>query len=238
LADRRVFFIFGFSLLALACGGTGQPEVSLPAIVNNTAQTPFLVGDVTVTLSEAALAFGPAYFCASASGSAGLCEAALGEIRSVSAIDLLTPGPINIGTYKGFSGTVRSVSFDYGIHWFLPEQEPKTAPEAPLGHSAHFAGTAERNGKTVSFSADVDVLPLYQGERAVTTAKASGDISESTKQITITFDVPALFSNVEFGAMLDGDQNPVSIQPKSRDHDSIVIQMVSASPPSFVWLNP
>jgi hypothetical protein len=238
LSDLRYLFVFGFGLLQLACTGTGQPEVALAALVNNAPQADFLVGDVNVTLSAAEIAFGPAYFCASASGSAGLCETALGEIRDVTAVDLLTPGAIPLGTYKGFSGAVRSVSFDYGIHWFLPEQEPQTAPEAPLGHSAHFAGTAERNGKTVSFSALVDVTPLYQGERAVTTAKASGEISETTEKLIVSFDVPALLSDVDFSAMLDANEDPVSIASGSRDHDSIVIQMVSASPPSFLWQNP
>lgn len=236
--DAR-FFVAPFALLALAgctSAGTGQPEVSFDATFVPTGTNAFVVGDVAVALDEAKIAFGPAYFCASASGSATLCEAALGEIRRVTTIDARSAEPVPLGTYEGFAGTVRSASFDYGIHWFLPEQEAHPAPEAPSGHSAHFTGTATRAGTSVRFEADVDVVPLFQGQRAVPTTKAAGEVSEDTTRLEVRFDLASLFSDVDFDAMLAAGSNPPPIEPGTRDHDAIVIRMVSSSPPTFSFV--
>lgn len=222
----------------LGCGETVAPEVRFPAFVDTLPPEPFLVGDTSVSLTDARVAFGPAYFCASATGSATLCETAQGEVRTITEVDLLASEPVSLGTYRGFAGPVRSASFDYGIHWFLPEQEPVVSAEAPLGHSAHFAGTASRNGETLTFSADVDVIAQYQGQRAVPTASALGDVTDETVALRVRFSLPDLFADVDFAAMFDAGATNVAILPKSRDHDAIVIRMVSSSPPTFAWIGP
>ena len=147
--------LLGFVLSG--CTGTGQPDVSFPAYFVPTATKSFVVGDITLELSEARVAFGPAYFCASASGSATLCETALGEIRDEAVFDALSSDRQSIGTYHGFVGEVRSVSYDQGIHWFLPQQEARASTEAPGGHSALFRGTASRAGMQAPFEMRIDV---------------------------------------------------------------------------------
>ncbi|MDC3956328.1 hypothetical protein [Polyangium jinanense] len=222
-------------VLALAgCGtGTGQPDVSFPAVFVSAATNEFVVDDVDVILDEARVAFGPAYFCASASGSATLCEAAVGEIRRVTAIDVLGEGETPLGTYAGFAGDVRSASYDYGIHWFLPEQEAQASPEAPGGHSARVRGVASRAGTSVRFEADIDVAPLFQGQRAVPTTKVEGTVTEATSRLEVRFDVASWLSAVDFGAALDAGADPFVLGPGARDHDAVVIRMVSTHPPSF-----
>lgn len=219
------------------CGpDTGQPEVSFPAVFVSPATNEFVVDDVTVTLDEARVAFGPAYFCASASGSATLCEAALGEIRRITAVDALGASETPLGTYAGFAGDVRSASYDFGIHWFLPEQEATASPEAPGGHSARVRGVASRAGTSVRFEADIDVAPLFQGQRAVPTTAVEGTVTEATSRIEVRFDVASWFSAVDFAAAIDAGLDPFVIGPGARDHDAVVIRMVSTHPPSFVFV--
>ncbi|MDI1436526.1 hypothetical protein [Polyangium sorediatum] len=229
--------LFPFVLFLAGCGtGTGQPDVSFPAVFTSPATNEFVVGDVTVTLDEARVAFGPAYFCASASGSATLCDAAVGEIRRITTIDALGEGETPLGTYAGFAGDVRSASYDYGIHWFLPEQEAAASPEAPGGHSARVRGVASRAGTSVRFEADIDVKPLFQGQRAVPTTKVEGTVTEATSRIEVQFDVTSWFSAVDFGAAIDAGVDPFVIGPGAQNYTSVVNRMVSTHPPSFVFV--
>jgi hypothetical protein len=210
--------------------------MTFPALAIPAGTKEFLVDDVTVTLEEATLAFGPAYFCASASGSATLCETALGEIRDITRVDGLTTEAQAIGAFRGFTGDIRSVSYDYGIHWYLTEKKPAPAPAAPSGHSAHIAGTATRGASSVRFMADVDVVAPFQGQRAVPTTKAEGKVDEDTAQVEVRFDVASWLSGVEWHAALDAGQDPHAITRGTRDHDAIVIDMVSVRPPTFVFV--
>ncbi|MEO7328583.1 MAG: hypothetical protein ABI193_08400, partial [Minicystis sp.] len=170
------------------CSGTGQPEVAYQAFAAPIAASTITAGDWTVTLDEATLAFGPVYFCASASGSADLCETALGELTEIRAVDLLDPSPQALGEARGFTGTIRSASYDYGIHWFLTEEAPTAAGPAPGGHSARFAGQATKAGSSLRFVADVDVIPQFQGQRAVPSAAASAVIEGSDVRLDVGFD--------------------------------------------------
>ena len=149
--------------LLLACSGTGQPEVSYPAYAIGSSAEPFAADDWTVTLEEATVAFGPVYFCAARSGSATLCETAVGEITRITSLNALTADPQPIGTVHGFEGDVRSASYDYGVHWFLTESAPVADPAAPNGHSLHVRGTARRGADELPFVAEVDALAQYQG---------------------------------------------------------------------------
>ncbi|MDI1452121.1 hypothetical protein [Polyangium sp. 6x1] len=235
--QRLLRSLLPFVPVLAACGsGTGQPEVSFPAYFVSPATNEFVVDDVTVTLDEARVAFGPAYFCASDSASATLCEVAVGEIRRITTIDLLEAGQTPLGTYEGFAGDVRSVSYDHGIHWFLPEDGATASPEAPGGHSARVRGVASRAGASVRFEADIDVAPLFQGQRAVPTTKAEGTVTEATSRIEVRFDVASWFSAVDFGAAIDAGVDPFVIGSGAPDHDAVVIRMVSTHPPSFEFV--
>ena len=66
-----------------ACSGTGQPEVAYQAFAAAKAPATIQAGDWSVTLDEASVAFGPVYFCAASSGSADLCETAVGELTEI-----------------------------------------------------------------------------------------------------------------------------------------------------------
>lgn len=225
------------ALLGLAgCSSTGQPELTFPAFAVPAGTKELVAEGVTVTLDQARLSLGPVYFCASASGSATLCETALGEIREVTRIDALAAEAQPIGEFRGFTGDIRSASYDYGIHWYLTENEPSPAPEAPGGHSAHVEGTASQGALSVRFVADVDVVAPFQGQRAVPTTKVEGTASADTAAVEVRFDVASWLSGVDWPAALAAGEDPLTIAPGSRDHDAIVIDMVSVRPPTFVFV--
>jgi hypothetical protein len=217
------------------CTGTGQPEVSFPAYFVPTASTSFAAGDITVELSEARVALGPAYFCASSSASATLCETAIGEIRNEVAIDALQVDRQMIGTYHGFVGDVRTVSYDFGIHWFLPHEHAGASVVAPSGHSALFRGTASRAGTKTGFEMRIDIVPQTRGQRAVSSAAAQGSVTEETETIEMRFDVASWLSTVDYEQMLVAGQDPYVIESGEVDHDAVVIRMVSNEPVEFVF---
>ena len=139
--------LFALGLVALsACLESPQSEVAYSAFATSDLASSFEANGVRVKLSRAEFAFGPAYFCAASSGSSALCKSALGEIVQVSRIDLLAPGPQALGTVKGFTGQVRSVSYDLGLHWFDTSFAVEPSSAAPEAHSMVFEGTLARAG--------------------------------------------------------------------------------------------
>jgi hypothetical protein len=230
-----MFTILAISLLSACSGETGQPAVAFEAVAVAAGEKTFTIGDISISLDEANVAFGPAYFCASASGSATLCETAAGEIRDVATIDLLQKEQQPLGAYEGLAGTVRSASFDYGIHWFLPESEAHPDAKAKGGHSAILRGTASRAGASVPFEAEVDVLPQYQGQRAVPSTPAEGEISTATTGLEVHLDVASWLADVEFAEAIEAGDEPFLIRSGAPDYNAIVIRMVSSSVPTFVF---
>jgi hypothetical protein len=226
------------SFVLSGCTGTGQPDVSFPAYFVPTANKSFVVGEFTVDLSEARVAFGPVYFCASASGSATLCETALGEIRDEAVFDALASDRQGVGTYHGFVGEVRSGSYDHGIHWFLPQEEARASTEAPGGHSALFRGTASRAGMKAAFEMHIDVVPQYRGQRAVPTVSVDGHVTEATESVEMRIDLESWLSTVDYEQMLGAGMDPYVIESGVVDHDAVVIRMVSIDPVGFVFTSP
>ncbi len=228
--------LLGF-VLSGCTSGTGQPDISFPAYFVPPVTKSFVVNDITVDLSEARVAFGPAYFCASASGSATLCETALGEIRDEAVFDVLSTERQRVGTYHGFVGEVRSLSYDHGIHWFLPQQEVRVALSAPGGHSALFRGTATRAGVKAPFEMRIDIVPQYRGQRAVPTVAVQGQVTESTENVEMRIDLESWLSTVDYGQMFGSGADPYVIKSGDVEHDVVVIRMVSVDPVKFVFTN-
>jgi hypothetical protein len=218
------------------CTGTGQPDVSFPAYYVPTATNSFVLDDVTIQLSEARIAFGPAYFCASSLGSATLCETALGEILDDVGFDGLSPEQQIVGTYHGFVGEVRSVSYDHGIHWFLPQQDARPSEAAPEGHSLVIRGEASRAGVEVPFEVFVDVVPQYRGQRAVPTVPVEGTITEATRGVEMRVDLESWLTPVDYEEMLASGANPFVIKAGDVSHDAIIIRMSSNAPVKFSFV--
>jgi hypothetical protein len=224
--------------LSTACSGTGQPAVDYPAFAVSAVPGVIDAGGFSVSLDEALVAFGPAYFCASATGSSTLCETALAEITETSIIDALSPEPQPLGTVNGFTGEIRSASYDYGIHWFLTENEPAASAPLLLRHSARFRGRAEKDGVSVDFVADIDVLPQFRGQRAVTTAPARASITEenaASARLELRLDVAPWLAAIAWDEAAASGEELYVIETGSAEHNSVVTEMQSSHQPAFVW---
>lgn len=223
------------ALLFTACSGTGQPERSYPAYAVVAPPGEPTADEWAVSLSEATIAFGPVYFCSASSGSATLCETAIAELPTIRAINGQDPTPQWLGRVEGYEGDLRSASYDYGVHWFLTEAAPAADPAAPGGHSARLVGEARRGDQVVHFSAEIDVLAQLQGQRAVPSAPVSAHVHGDDVRLEVHFDVGAWLTEVDWDSASEGEADTYAIEPGSRDHNAIVISMVSAHPPEFVW---
>lgn len=231
-------------LAALACAfvvgciESPQSEVVYEASALPSLASSFVVGDVSVALSRAELAFGPVYFCAATSGSATLCRSALGEITRVTTIDLLRPEAQPLGAVRGFTGTVRSASYDLGLHWFDTSFAVEPSPAAPEGHSMVVEGTLTRGPDVaVPFRLLVDAVPQYQGQRAVPTAPAATEVEPRGTRLTVAFEPERWLRQIDFDAVLRTAKRPIVLDTKSPAHDAVLVGIKVARPPEFRWSN-
>lgn len=231
----RTLACFGLALLVTGCSETGQSELFYPAFATPITSSSIEVGGWTVTLDEASVMFGPVYFCASATGAATLCTAAIAEMRQVSVINALDSAPHPLGNVHGFSGTIRSASYDHGIHWFVTDAEPAAETLALGGHSAVFIGQARRGGQTVNFDARIDIHPPLQGERAVTRILTPVTIENENVTLDITLDIAQWLTSMDFEAAAAAGIDPLVIEPNSPAHAGIVSAISNLAPPEFVW---
>lgn len=229
------YLLMAVGLFCAACTGTGQPEASYEAYAVMAPSDHLEVGDWEISLYEAKVAFGPTYFCAAASGSATLCEAATAELATIVTLDGLDPDPQPLGRVRGFVGDLRSASYDYGIHWYPSESTPTADPHAPEGHSAVLRGQATRGAESVGFVALVDAVAQIQGQRVVPSAPVAAHVAGDEARLDVRLDAGSWLGGVDFDALAAAGPGPVTIQAGDRDHDAIVIAMTSTSQPVFTW---
>jgi hypothetical protein len=209
------------------CGPSAQSSVQLSASAVGKPVTNTAIGDWTVTLDRAELGFGPVYFCAAAAARA--CDAASAELTSVVAIDLLNETPQPIGEVNGLSGTVRSVTWDYGISWLTTESAPNA--RAPSGHSLVLSGVAVRGAQTVPFSVTLDALPLQPGAQAVLGAKTNATLVDGGS-LRVAFDVAQWLRGIDFATL------PAVITSTDEAYQALLIAMTANAPPTFQWSSP
>ena len=218
----------------MGCSDAGQVELYYPATATPVVASPLEVGEWTVTLEQASVLFGPVYLCAAATGAATLCSTAMAEIRREVVVDLANPLPQSLGDVHGFSGTIRSGSYDHGIHWFVTETEARADNLTLGGHSAVFVGKAQRGGQTVAFDAHIDVPPPIQGERAVTRIFSPVTIDSEDVALDMRFDVATWLGAIDFDNAAT-TAGPLVITPDSAMHSSLVNVISNLAPPEFVW---
>jgi hypothetical protein len=226
-------------LLFAGCIESPQSEVAYEAEARATLARAFEVGGVTVRLSRAELAFGPLYLCSASSGSATLCRSALGELLDVTRVDLLAGAPTPLGRVRGFTGSVRSASYDLGLHWFDTSYAVEASPGAPDGHSLVVVGTLAKPGEPeVPFRLALDVVPQYQGQRAVPTAEAVTEVTTTPTRLVVTFDPEAWLRQIDFDAVLQTAPRPILLDAKSPAHDAVLVGLKVARPPELRWTSP
>lgn len=226
------------ALLGAGCIESPQTEISYEAEARASLARAFEVDGITVRVTRAELAFGPLYFCAASSGSATLCRSATGELLDVTRVDLLSPSPTRLGRVRGTTGSVRSASYDLGLHWFDTSFAVEAAAAAPEGHSLVVVGTLARAGEAeVPFQLSVDAVPQYQGQRAVPTGEAAAELSTTPTRLIVTFAPEVWLRQIDFDAVLrTSTSRPIVLDAKSPAHDAVLVGLKVARPPEFRWV--
>ena len=222
------------TLLLTACGQTGQERLAVDVAARGGPQT-FTAGLWDVTLTEALVAVGPIYWCATAAASADLCPAATFELRESATMDGLAVEPQLIGSATGVTGEVRSAVYDYGISWLTTQNEPTPTSGSIDGRSARFAGVATTAGRSLAFTAVLDVEPQIQGTYAVQGARAAATIAPPTTLLTLTARPDLWFAAVDFDSAAASDATSVEITSDSIAGNTVRIGMTANAPLTFIW---
>jgi hypothetical protein len=157
------------------------------------------------------------------------------ELAASAAVDALDATPQRLGEVFGVTGEIRSATYDYAITWFPTQLQPTPTAAAPGGHSARFEGRATRGATTFRFVADVDVLPILRGSRAVQGARVTAQIRGANLRVDVRLDPSAWFRAVDFEELSRQGVDPVAIRPGSAAHNALVIGMTASALPTFEW---
>jgi len=222
-----------------SCGDTGRAHLTLDAFAQGRAPRDVEIEGATIRLTQAEVAFGPLYLCATESAEVDLCETALAELLSTQTCDALSPKAQPLGELEATSGSVRSGFFDYGITWSLTREGAYANKGSANGHSAQLRGEiALDTGATLTFRADIDITPLSAGDAAVNGLSTRIRLGKSSKSMTVRFDPSAWLARIKLERVLelapDGD-GEIRFEPGSQPYEAIVQAMTANAPPELVW---
>lgn len=217
----RIFILISFSL-ALACSGSDASRVNLDVRSSEAASSVNELG-YAIALTRVRMAMADLHFTTAGKAHAGLLQRASNWLIPTalahpghSADGVVTgelPGPVLaifdtegaalgaatllVGRYTGMNFTFRAASADDGL----------SGDDPLLSHTAHLEGTATRDGKTVTFSALVD---LEEGTK-VESAPADFEVSEDSQKVLELAlrsggagDGATLFDLIDFFALDEG----------------------------------
>lgn len=236
---RLVLLALVLGSLGSGCVESGRTRVSIPVHGAGSSVHTFTVGDATVTLDDARIAWGPAYFCTTPFADVDLCPTALAEVRSAATIDVLDATPQYVGELEGISGTVRSAMFDYGVTWLLPAAEPSVDPGAVDGaHSVHFAGSATRAGVTHRFVVDLDVVSTNSGVSAAHGVPTMHGLASGADALVVRFEPSAILAGADFSELDGASEDPVVLDERSSIYQSIVLGLTTSALPALEWARP
>jgi hypothetical protein len=242
---KRLLFasslVLALGVSSAGCIEASQQPVDYDAVAVTRNGGAATIDGWSITLTRADVALGPFYFCAASSGSSTLCESSIAELARVGVVDALAKAPSPIGRVHGFTGAVRSVSYDLGISWFDTQTEATPAPSLPRGHSMRLEGEARKGAQRVAFTADVDVVPQYQGQNAISTASATADVASSATRHEVVLDPASWLKQVDFDAMAAAvaasGGAPFAIEPGTEQHSAVLVGLKNLAPPELRWVS-
>ncbi|MGB0678552.1 MAG: hypothetical protein ACPGUV_02695 [Polyangiales bacterium] len=236
---RQRHTVAGIMLLCLtvssACQDTGQTRLTVALQVAGTAARPVVQGPWQLQLTEATVALGPMYFCATVAADSDLCRAAQLELPQAVTLNALDAAPMDAGSLQGVSGTVQSTLFDYGFAWLLTTPRPIAVPGAETGRSAVMAADVTDGTRSFRVRALVDVLPLVAGSFAVRGARTTHTLVDSGDTLQVRLDPQLWWQGVDIAALAALDEAVVELTPDSTAYNALVIGMTSTALPSFTW---
>lgn len=229
-------------LLVAACGDTGGDAFSIPLLAGGATDARSFEDDgFTITLDDARIGYGPAYFCATSGADLGLCPAALAEFRGAATIDARSTDVEMVGALEARSGTIRSGMWDYARPFLLTADAPAPIPGAVDGaRSARFSGTATRGAESFRFVAELDISNVAaSGLPAVSAVRTTHELVDGADALTVTFDARAIVSRLDFVALLgravDGE---VRIVEGDVAYNALVQALTSSALPTLTWARP
>ena len=240
----RTVLVLCFALAAPfalpGCIEASQEPVDYEAVAVASGNGTAVVSGWTITLSRADVALGPFYFCAAASGSSTLCESSIAEVTRVTVVNALAPVPVLIGRVHGFSGPIKSASYDFGISWFTTQTSATPAPALPGGHSIRLEGEASKGAVRFPFTADVDVVPQFQGQNAIATAPAAANVESSATRLEVVLDPAAWLKQLDLDAVSASvaatGKVPFAIVPGTPEHNAVLVGLKNLSPVELRWV--
>lgn len=185
-------------LFLVACGDTGQSSVTYPILAVGASSSSFEVEGWSIELTRADVAFGPLYFCASSGASSELCPEAVQEFAEDVFIDALAPGESRLGEVRGTTGEIRSARYDLGISWSITGNAPTASESAPDEHSFVVEGTATRGADSFSFSAQVDLPPVFAGGHTIAGQRTEVHVTDSDTSLTLSVPIEAWIAEIDF----------------------------------------
>ena len=90
-------------------------------------------------------------------------------------------------------------------------------------------------GRTLAFTAVLDVAPQIQGTYAVQGARAAATIAASTTSLTISTRPDLWFAAVDFDSAAAADATSVEITSDSIAGNTVRIGMTANAPLTFTW---
>ncbi len=232
--------LFGLAALSgvmvPACIESPQDPVAYQAVAVQRGNGTSTIDGWTITVTRAEIALGPFYFCAASSGSSTLCESSVAELTQVSVVNALRPTATPIGTVRGFTGSIQSASYDFGISWFDTQTAATPAPALPGGHSLHLEAAARKGAQVVMVIADVDVVPQYQGQNAVATAPASANVTSAATRLEVVLEPAAWFRQLDFDTLAAKGTAPIVVVPGTDEHTALLVGLKNLAPPELRWV--
>jgi len=233
-------FVVGCVLALAGCIEASQEPVAYDAVAVSRDGGQGESNGWLISLWRADVALGPFYFCAASSGSSTLCASSIAEVASVRVVNALAPKASPIGRVHGFSGNIQSVSYDFGISWFDTQTSATPAPSLPGGHSMRLEGEARKGTMLVTFTANVDVVPQYPGQNAISTASALATVESSATRLEVILDPAGWLRQVDFDAIAAkvGTTGDVlfAIEPGMEEHGAVLVGLKNLAPPELRWV--
>ena len=225
--------------MSLACSSIPSVQkVEYEAVGVAEIGGPLVVGEWTIKLDRIDLAFGPVYFCAANFGSNALCDTAAAELLTDNTLSLTSSGEVPLGRVHGFTGAIRSASFDFGIHWFPSQAAPTPAATAPNGHSLVALGSFVRGAENLPFTLIVNATPQYAGQRFVPTRAVVAEVTEETSGVRVHFPLGAWLKALPVADLVTGSNGaPIVIDGSGPAHDAVLLEMVAGHPVTFEFQN-
>jgi hypothetical protein len=100
-------------------------------------------------------------------------------------------------------------------------------------------GEARKGTELVRFTADVDVVPQYQGQNAISTASAVGSVTSSATRLEVVLDPAAWMRQVDFDAVTakvgSTGATVFAIAPGMEEHGAVLVGLKNLAPPELRW---